>query len=191
VTRRRLLAPVLAGLVLAAFAVPAASVAAYAHDALVASDPAAGATVAEASAVALTFSADPIAAEGADVVEVVGPDGRYYETDCPALTGPTVTTPVALGPAGEYRVEWKIVSSDGHPVSDEFSFTYAPAVDAAAAAGADAPACARAGTQTQEPAAPDQGEASDPGLWVGLGIGAVVLAGVAVGAWLLIRRPRG
>ena len=27
--------------------------------------------------------------------------------------------------AGEYRVLWKTVSADGHPVSGEFSFTYA------------------------------------------------------------------
>lgn len=188
-TARRRLGVMAAGLLLAAAAVPAASLAAYAHDALVTSDPAAGTTVTSRDHVALTFSADPIDEDGADVVQIVGPDGRYYETDCPSLAGPVVTTPVALGPAGEYRVEWKIVSSDGHPVSDDFTFVYAPPADATAASGEASPVCGREAPTTAAAAPPAAAGGDDGGLWLGAGIAAVVVVGVGAGAWLLIRRP--
>lgn len=177
-------------LLIAAVSVPAASVAAYAHDALVASDPASGATVTELAEVALTFSADPIDEDGADVVRVVGPDGLYYETACPALAGPVVTTPVALGPAGDYTVEWKIVSSDGHPVSDEYTFVYAPAAGATSATGSADPACGRADRTADAVVPPRTQGGGDGALWIGVGIGSVVVVAVGIGAWLLIRRPR-
>lgn len=179
-----------AGLLLAAAAVPAASLAAYAHDSLVSSDPAAGTTVTALQQVSLSFNADPIDEDGADVVQVVGPDGRYYETDCPSLSGPVVTAPVALGPAGEYRVEWKIVSSDGHPVSDAYAFTYAPAAGATAASGEASPVCGRETPTTDAAAPPADTGGDDGGLWLGVGIAAVVVVGVGVVAWLLIRRPK-
>jgi methionine-rich copper-binding protein CopC len=175
---------------LAAAAVPAASLAAYAHDALVTSDPAAGATVTSLAQVTLTFNADPIDGDGADVVQVVGPDGRYYETDCPSLAGPVVTAPVALGPAGEYRVEWKIVSSDGHPVSDVYTFTFAPTAGAVAAKGEASPVCGREAPPTDAAAPPSATGGENDGLWLGFGIAVVVLAGVGLGVWLLVRRPR-
>jgi methionine-rich copper-binding protein CopC len=190
VTARRRVGVLAAGLLFAAAAVPAASLAAYAHDSLVSADPTAGATVTTLQQVSLSFSADPIDEDGADVVQVVGPDGRYYETGCPSLAGPVVTAPVALGPAGEYRVEWKIVSSDGHPVSDDYTFIYAPAADATAATGEASPVCGRESLPT-DAAAPPVAAGGDAGdVWLGVGIAAVVVIGVGVGAWLLIRRPR-
>ncbi|MDY0909513.1 copper resistance protein CopC [Microbacterium sp. CFBP9034] len=31
-----------------------------------------------------------------------------------------------LGAAGDYRVLWRAVADNGHPISSEYSFTYAP-----------------------------------------------------------------
>ncbi|MFT4211522.1 MAG: copper resistance protein CopC [Microbacterium sp.] len=178
-----------AGIVLGLLTVPALAVAAFAHDSLIGSDPSSGATVTALDEVTLTFSADPLGGDGATVLEVTGPDGRYYETGCPTLAGQDVTVPVALGAAGEYEVLWRIVSSDGHPVSDTFTFDYEPASTATSAAGADVPQCGDASAaQAATPGAAADDAAQDPGLWIGLGIGAVVVAGVGVGAWLLIRR---
>jgi copper resistance protein C len=174
-----------AGIVLGVLAVPVLGSAAFAHDSLVDADPAADAAVTSLESIALTFSAEPI--DGGDYVQVTGPDGRYYETGCPTLDGPVATTEVALGPAGEYEVLWRIVSSDGHPVSESYSFTYD---GEPVGTGTDDPACAAPespdakSSDTETPAA-----SGDSGLWLGLGLGGLAAVVVGVGAWLLIRRP--
>ncbi len=195
-----------AALVLAGVVVFAGAQTASAHDSLIAASPASGDTVAALSQVELTFSENLLDLGAGNIVEITGPDGRYYETDCVALAGPTLTTPVALGAAGTYEVVWRAVSSDGHPVSDTYSFEYAPAAGAAASAGSATPVCgdestgdaaagdAAAGGDTS--AAPDAaadgsspGSAADGGIGLGLllGGGAVVLVGAAV---ILILRTR-
>jgi copper resistance protein C len=184
---RAALAAAAAALVAAIVLAPQA---ASAHDYIVAADPAEGQSVATLTQIALTFSGAPIGAQGANLVEVVGPDGRYYETACPDLAGTDVTTPVRPGAAGTYQVVWRIVSSDGHPVSGQYSFSYAPPAGTPAGAGAASPACAPAGAATPAPADPDGANAVG-GVWIGVGIGAVVTVAVAIGAWLLIRRTGG
>ncbi|MBS1673416.1 MAG: copper resistance protein CopC [Actinobacteria bacterium] len=166
--------------------------AASAHDALESTDPASGATVSSLSAVTLTFSGDPLGADGATVVQVIGPDKRYYETACPDLNGPAVASPVALGPAGDYEVLWRVVSSDGHPISGSYAFTYAPTGSATAAAGSATPLCGPAAASPPTDVANDPNMQTDSStLWIGLGIGAVVLIGVGVGAWALARGRKG
>lgn len=180
-------AGVIAGLV----GVLAFAGAASAHDYIVSSDPADGATVASISQVGLTFSGDLIGGQGAEIIQVKGPDGRYYETACPALSGTDMTSPVALGPSGAYEVEWRAVSSDGHPVSGSYAFTYAPDAapggsTASPAAGSAKPVC---GDAAPTAAPGSEAPASiDPGVWVGLGIGLVVIAVAAIAAWLIVRR---
>jgi methionine-rich copper-binding protein CopC len=164
----------------------AGAAAANAHDTLDGTAPAQGSTVTALSAVSLTFSADPLGTDGAAVIQVIGPDKRYYETACPDLNGPVVSSPVALGSAGSYEVLWRVVSSDGHPISGSYTFSYAPGGSATpAAAGSAKPVCGPAATAETE--APTAGASADAGLWVGLGIGAVVLVGVGAGAWALAR----
>jgi len=170
------------GLVLATAGATAAS----AHDTLENTDPAKGSTVKSLSAVALTFSADPLGTDGATVIQVIGPDKKYYETACPDLNGPVVSSPVALGGAGTYEVLWRVVSSDGHPISGSYTFAYAPDGTASpAAAGSAKPVCGPAASATTD--APAVAAGADTGLWIGLGIGAAVLVGVGVGAWALAR----
>ncbi|MBS1697911.1 MAG: copper resistance protein CopC [Actinobacteria bacterium] len=166
----------------------AGTTAASAHDALDSTDPASGSTVKTLSAVTLTFSADPLGTDGTAVIQVIGPDKKYYETACPDLSGPVASSPVALGAAGTYEVLWRVVSSDGHPISGSSTFSYAPDGSATpAAAGSATPACGPAAAEsTGTPAA----ASDDTGLWIGLGIGAVVLVGVGVGAWALARGRR-
>ncbi|MBS1908174.1 MAG: copper resistance protein CopC [Actinobacteria bacterium] len=162
--------------------------AASAHDTLENTDPAQGSTVKSLSSVALTFSADPLGTDGATVIQVIGPDKKYYETACPDLNGPVVSSPVALGAAGTYEVLWRVVSSDGHPISGSYTFAYAPDGTATAAtAGSANPKCGPKAAATEAPAT---AASADSGLWIGLGIGAVVLVGVGVGAWALARGRR-
>jgi methionine-rich copper-binding protein CopC len=202
---------------------PDGALSASAHNYLVSSSPAAGSTVdAPPSEVTLTFN-DVIldlgaaggagtggdasagsapAAGGSSVVQVTGPDGQgtHFETGCATDAGRAVSVPVALGGSGEYRVTWRVVSADGHPVSDSIAFTYqAPAGAAASAGTPDGLGCAAAqdGATTSDGAAgsADPGSsAADPGaaagqeegvapylgVIVGVGIGIVVLAAAAV-----------
>jgi len=162
--------------------------AASAHDSLESTSPSSGASVSSLSEVSLDFSANLLGYDGGNIVIVLGPDGRHYETDCVDLSGPTLTAPVALGAPGEYQVEWRAVSSDGHPISGSFSFT---STATGSSAGADQSPCAAAVSAGQEPSAsPDTAPSGGPsGLTLGLlvGGGVVVLVGVLV---VIILRTR-
>jgi methionine-rich copper-binding protein CopC len=199
---------------------PDGALPASAHDYLVSSSPAAGSTIdAPPSEVTLTFN-DVIldlgtpggaggdastgsgsVAGGSSIVQVTGPDaqGTHFETGCATNSGRTVSVPVALGGSGQYTVTWRVVSADGHPVSDSIAFTYqAPAGATAAAGTADGPGCAAAeegaagsgaaasggsgSTSTDSGTASGQETGVTPylGVIVGVGIGIVVLAAAAV-----------
>ena len=126
-TSRRPLTPyVIAAALLAAFALLFAwPQSAAAHDALVESDPAADSTIETLpDELTLTFSAALIGGDGSTEIVVTDAAGESV-TDGPAeVDGAMVTQPLtAGGEAGDYRVLWKVVSSDGHPTSGEFGFT--------------------------------------------------------------------
>ena len=182
------------GLAVVAAAVGAAlgtPLAASAHDSLVSATPADGATVTAVSDVELTFSANLLGADGGNEVIVVGPDGRHYETDCTALAGPTLTTPVELGEAGEYTVTWRAVSSDGHPVSGTYAFSYAPLAGEPVASGSAASPCASVAAQQSESSSTASAPAAAPsGLVIGLSVGGVAIIVVGVVVALLIRPRR-
>ncbi len=220
---------------------PDGALSASAHNYLVSSSPASGSTVeAPPSEVTLTFNdvildlaaaggaADEAttgsssAAGGSSVVQVTGPDGQgtHFETGCATDAGRTVSVPVALGGSGEYRVTWRVVSADGHPVSDSIAFTYrAPAGATASPGTPDGPGCAAqaeggaassgggatgsadAGPATADPGTADPGTAAGQeegvapylGVVVGVGVGIVVLAAAAVVLIVVTgrRRPAG
>lgn len=190
---RNTLRRVLAGAVVVAAAITAAlggATAASAHDSLVSSNPAAGDSVASLSEVSLDFSANLLGYDGGNIVIVLGPDGRHYESDCVALAGPTLTLPVALGAPGDYTVEWRAVSSDGHPVSGVIPFTY---TGASTSPGTDASVCASAAGAT---AAPETSSAASEsagmsGLTIGLLAGGAVIVLVGVLVVIIVRsRPK-
>lgn len=95
---------------------------AAAHDVLVSTSPANGATVAQTpSQVVITFT-DPALSIGTQVV-VTGPAGPVG-VPAPRLVDNTVVQDLpGSSPAGHYSVSWRVTSADGHPVSGEFSFT--------------------------------------------------------------------
>lgn len=110
------------GLVSAATLVVAAAPA-FAHATLVRANPARDTTVAPMQRVQLTFSAHVetrfstvqiVSASGQTVAgeSAVGLDNR-------TLTA-TLTRPLA---PGAYRVEWRIVSADGHRMQGDYGFT--------------------------------------------------------------------
>ncbi|QEO15023.1 copper resistance protein CopC [Agromyces intestinalis] len=171
--------------------VPAAPAAA--HNSITSTSPAEGATVtAQPGEVSLTTSDELLDLGSGNVIDVVGPDGLHYATACATIAGSDASVPVALGGAGEYTVEWRVVSADGHPIAGEFAFEWAPAEGEVLADGAAEPACTElvtSGEATDVPADSDGGSPALPAdaLWIGAAAVLVIAAGVAT--WL-VARPR-
>lgn len=156
---RRLLAVLT--LAVAAVVVPGVALAppASAHDQVVSTSPADGSAVAGPTRVAVTFSENVLAVEGANRIVVTGPAGD--------LTGDVVArgkvveiTFAAPLPGGSYRVRWRAASADGHPVSGSFTFT----VRAAAATATPLSTATAAGptSASPTPAAPTVGSTPTP-----------------------------
>jgi len=131
---RRALARLSAGPALAGLLLLSTATAASAHDELVGSDPAPGAELHVAPpAVRLDFSAD-VLTFGAAVIVADDADDTWHAGE-PILDGSSVS--MALDPAlpdGAYEVRWRVVSSDGHPITGLVPFTVG---DVAAAASSD------------------------------------------------------
>lgn len=109
---------------------------ARAHDAMVTSSPAADEVVTSIpTEVSMTYSGEVFDASSAIVVEVIDPAGTNVVLTPPVVTGTTVTQAVEpVTSPGVVTVRWRVVSSDGHPISGEYAFTVdAPAAPTAAA----------------------------------------------------------
>ncbi|WP_199430704.1 copper resistance CopC family protein [Qaidamihabitans albus] len=176
---RRLL--VLAGvavLALLGIAAPAS-----AHNVLISSDPAEGEQIAAApEAVTLTFDQE-VQDAGTNEVAVTGPDGGQWAEGLVQVNGNEVTAPLRpLGPAGEYVIGFRILSADGHSVSEELRFTLTtagtgtPAGDPAASAAPGTEQSAAAGQDTGERA---EADSSGVPVWVWI-VAAVVLLGIGI-----------
>lgn len=170
---------------------------AIAHNTVIGESPTAESTVTtQPESVAIETSDALLDVEGATAMDVLGPDGLHYATSCPSVDGAIASVPAELGPAGDYTVEWRVVSADGHPITGEFGFTWTPADGESLAEGAQEAACASSGESAGpgdavgEPDAGDADAAASGGLgdllWVLGGGLAVVVAGLA--AFLLTRR---
>lgn len=136
-------AALLALLTIAASAVVtslAAPAPAAAHDVLIATAPKAHSTVgAPRSTVRLTFN-DAVQTSFAEVV-VTDRAGDELSIGKPDVVDDTVTQRIKPFPAGgAYRVSWRIVSADGHPVSGTFTFTVGKGALSTVSPTASAPA---------------------------------------------------
>ncbi|MDO9396675.1 MAG: copper resistance protein CopC, partial [Herbiconiux sp.] len=157
-------------LALAASLFPAAS--ASAHDGLASSTPADGDTLtADPGSVALTFTDELLTVGGTTdgfAIQVTDPEGLHYESGCVTISGSDASTPIALGDAGGYVVQWQVVSSDGHPTSGQYEFDYEPASPDGREGLTQAPVCGDAwaglpdGTPTAAPTATPDPAASTP-----------------------------
>ncbi|MFS0913046.1 copper resistance protein CopC [Microbacterium sp. 179-I 3D2 NHS] len=189
------LAPVaLAAALLAAFLVLFPALPASAHDSLTSSTPGADEQVETLpDELTLTFSAKLIDGEGATEVVVLDPEGNAVTDGAATVDGAIVTQPlVGSGPAGEYHVKWKVVSSDGHPTSDEFFFTVTAGTEAdeteqpSAAPTTSSPE-EEASTAPEATPTPESAETSGPGAWIWvLSIGGILVV-VALIVWLSVR----
>lgn len=161
---------------------------AQAHDELIASSPSPGQDVAAGpTEVSLTFSADVLTI-GAAVIVADG-SGRDWAVDQPTVASGVVTVLLedAL-PTGGYEIRWRVVSSDGHPISGIVPFTVggaAPLDRASAAETGDAATPAPADAQTQS-ASEDQGIIRI----LLVGVGGAIVAVAAYAPIHLLRRKK-
>lgn len=128
---------------------------ARAHDTLISSDPEDGAALETSpEAITLTYSADIL--DVSPLVLITDDSGTELAEITPTVEGPTVTAtlPEPL-PAGTHSVQWRVVSSDGHPIEGEFTLTVEQETAAPAASAAPAP--------SDGGGAPEAGAASDGG----------------------------
>lgn len=95
---------------------------AVAHDEMTASTPKDGATLDEApESIKLEFSGE-LQQIGSEVQVTTG--AETVTVDEPVLEGRTITSALPDNmPAAKYTVVWRVVSSDGHPISGESTFT--------------------------------------------------------------------
>ncbi|MFC5996162.1 copper resistance protein CopC [Pseudonocardia hispaniensis] len=171
---RALAIALVAGLALLLGAGPA-----LAHAQLLGSDPADGASLSTGpSTVTIRFS-DRMQ-PGFNTLTVIGPDDAHYETGDVIVEGTSVSIAVhPLGPAGVYRIGYRVVSDDGHPVQGSTSFTLTtpgPGGGATAAAPSTAPAAAAA-----------ENESGGMPIWPWI-IGAVVVVGGGIAVALRLGR---
>jgi methionine-rich copper-binding protein CopC len=162
---------------------------AFAHTRLEGSDPTDGSSTASGPAsVSLRFS-ESVSARFTSLT-VVGPDGAEYQTgDVSAANGQVSTAVSPLGPAGAYRIGYRVVSDDGHPVQGTVSFTLTspgPGTGTPAPAAAPGPLTAPVTPAVDPQAASRQG--GDAPIWPWLA-GAVVLVGA--GAAVALRLGKG
>lgn len=177
---------------------------AQAHSELISSSPAEGEQAeARPEMVTLEFNED-IQDIGNQIV-VTAPDGTDVVDGDPVVDGPVVTQALAAADdpaaaAGQYTVTWRVVSSDGHPISGAFTFEVLAAAESESATEDPAQedtteeASSEATLEASSEVAPSSAEAEDDdatgsGAAAPIVIGLLVLALVAI-AILVIRRRR-
>ena len=180
--RRALLLPLLA--LLMAVAVLAAP--AHAHDALTGSQPADGAQLEAApDELVLTFNNELL--DSAQAVVVTDAAGATVAEGSPQVDGSTATLALPDLRGGQYAVTWSVVSSDGHRIGGELSFSVAdPATTTAPAGPTSQPAATASPDQLTTPddaTAPDAtptADADEGGIPSGVPAWLVILVAVAV-----------
>ena len=125
---------------------------AQAHDTLLSSDPEDGASLETSpEEITLTYSADVL--EVSPLVRISDENGDELAEIVPTVEGPVATATLEEPlPAGTHTVQWRVVSSDGHPIEGTFTLTVEQ--DSEEPAGAEDTA-----EETAEPAASDAGGA--------------------------------
>ena len=161
----------LAGVMAVAVAAPAS-----AHDELIGTDPADGAVVETLPGeLTLTYSGVLLTGDGATEISVTDAAGTDLTTGDPVVDGVRVTQALAGSPSGAVEVAWRVVSSDGHPISGTFSFSVGDG--SSATAPGEAPASDG-----------DAGAGELLPVWIAAGVVVVILL-VVVTMLLARRRP--
>ena len=98
--------------------------------------------------------------EAAFAIQVSNESGQYFGDGCVTVDGASLYTTPALGEPGAYTMVWQVISEDGHPVSGEIAFEWAPSDASQQSNGTGSPP--ECGGDPADPADP-VGQESSPG----------------------------
>jgi copper resistance protein C len=185
------------GLLLGVLASIVTATSAEAHAALKSVDPKDGSTVTRVPAAVVLVFSEPIGTSFATVT-VTGPSGSSVSDGKPQVEGDTVTQPLdPTMPNGRYTVDFRVVSDDGHPVSEQTTFTLRAAATATASpsSSSSAPSPTTSATNVPAPsqtaaAATTPAEGDSTPLRLGLAVGVAALALAAGTAFVAMTRRR-
>lgn len=150
---------------------------AAAHSRLEGSDPPDGASLAAGpTKVSLRFNEQ--VQQGFATVTVVGPGNTAWQDGATTTAGDTVSVAVKpLGPAGVYRIGYRVVSEDGHPVTGSVSFTLTKAGSGVGTPITAGPTASAPDQGTPAGAAATDADGSPVWPWI-VGAAVLVVAGV-------------
>jgi methionine-rich copper-binding protein CopC len=186
--RRRVSAAAI-GLVLVGASVLGFASPAFAHNFLVSSTPAAGQTLTKLpSRFVITTNEGllDLSGHGAGFAfDIEDAHHRFYGDGCVSVDGPSMSIAPTIGAAGTYKVIWQIVSADGHIVSNDYTFRWAPSGSFTPSVGASHPQDCGGKSGGTAPPDPHLGQDATklPSANVGLVLG---IAGGVVGLGLVL-----
>lgn len=187
-TSKKLLRRSLAGILALLLVFFGTATAAFAHDAVTETSPSDGSTVATVPAeIQITLSNTP-AVIGSQILVFDEAGTNWASGDVQVLDKAATQALRSGAPAGKYTVQWRLVSSDSHPIEGTFSFTATAAGSGSAAstgAGAGAGPVVSVQAQPEPQAEPVPDSSAVPWSIVGL---VVVLLGVVVAMVVVARR---
>ena len=183
-----------AALAIAAVAVLATATPAWAHNYVVSTTPAEGEVLTvlpESFSVTTNEALLDLSGSGSGFgMEIIDADGLYYGDGCVTVEGASLYADPVIGAAGTYTLVYQVVSADGHTVSDEFTFDWAPEAGFAASAGSATPGDCN-GLYSRGDGAEAKPDAASVDLSAVLWIGGALLAvGIAVVVTFIVLRPR-
>lgn len=192
-TARRRLSTVPAILALVLATLFLGGTAAQAHDELVRSDPEQNGTVSTApDHITLTFSGDITNVQNGNKIVVTDSQGKTVSTGDATVDSTEVTQKMASDATDEtYKVAWRVVSQDGHPIEGTFNFTVGQggSGDQASASQGASEAAGHEHSSDEAGSSDNQDKKSGLPLWVSAVIGAAIaLAVLAVVVLFLARR---
>ncbi|MET0716692.1 MAG: copper resistance CopC family protein [Mycetocola sp.] len=168
---------------------------AQAHDYLASTSPAEEVTVESAlENVSLTFTEPPLEGlETGSYISVVSAAGETVSDDDVLVEGSTLSVPVMFASPGAYTVTWQTVSSDGHPISGSYSFTWlsngadASATPTPSTSPTDEATETPTSTSTPVPVEQTSGPSTAFFLWM---TALILFFGLGVGGYLIVRARR-
>lgn len=186
---RHILSFVLGSFIFAAAVLGLAGPAA-AHDAVESSTPAEGATVAvPPEQVSVTLSNNPLGIGSSFSVKDAS-GAEWADGPVDIVDNVASQKLKAGGPAGQYTVAWRVVSSDSHPIEGTFTFTASSAAEGAAPTAGSTADATVPGMGTAEPgvtAVPESTGSGEPFQW-SIVIFAAAALGLLVTLAILARR---
>ncbi len=160
---------------------------AAAHDQLISSTPTASEELeASPDEVTLEYSAE-VMTMGAEL-RLTDSAGKQYSVDEAKFEGTRVVAGISEElPDAAYSLAWRVVSSDGHPISGVVPFTVG---DASEAAVENAPARSSGPSESAQPVSEGADNAASFPSWVRPVLVAVIGMGLAFGIFAFVTRTR-